>query len=58
MPETAIDIEDLMVLAGIVLFLAVAFHRDMWTGLMGLSGCLIIAGLALGKAKTHSKGKR
>jgi hypothetical protein len=50
-----IDIEDLLLLAGIVLLLVVAFHFGLWAGLGTLAIALIITGLALGKLKAYSK---
>ncbi|HEV7675382.1 MAG TPA: hypothetical protein VGQ12_12695 [Candidatus Angelobacter sp.] len=52
-----IDIEDLLVFAGIVALLVVAFHIGLWTGIAGVGVLLIIGGLALGKLKSQRKHK-
>jgi hypothetical protein len=52
-----IDIEDLLVFAGIAALLVVSFHVGLWTGIAGSGLVLIGGGLALGKLKVQRKHK-
>jgi hypothetical protein len=56
-----IDIEDLLLFAGMVILLVVAFHFGLWTGI-ALLGIVFIAGsVMLGKIKAanpNGKGKK
>lgn len=57
-----IDIEDLLLFAGVVTLLVVAFHLGIWTGVAFVGICLIAGGVMLGKIKAANpngkKGKK
>lgn len=53
-----IDSEDLLLFAGVVLILIVAFHAGLWVGLGVLGLCLLAAGHIMGKIKSRLPGGR
>jgi hypothetical protein len=51
-----IDIEDLLLVAGLIVLLVVAFHYGCWIGITLVGVYLIVAAWQVGKIKTR-KGK-
>ncbi|MFL6314793.1 MAG: hypothetical protein ACJ71W_22030 [Terriglobales bacterium] len=48
-----IDIEDLLVFAGLIVLLVVSFHFGLWFGIAVAGGYLILIGLWYGKVKAQ-----